>query len=146
MTHIILFLAWTLLIYIVHRLAHIIPSIKELHFMHHHYISTHGATGWHWSNLFFYQDDYFSTYEIYITEVIPTFLFCLFTGEWWIFLFFYVWSAFIQENIEHNIKFDMYPFLTSGKWHMVHHNVGEYNFGIFTPIWDILFDTYRKKD
>jgi sterol desaturase/sphingolipid hydroxylase (fatty acid hydroxylase superfamily) len=63
---------------------------------------------------------------------------------WWLFVVYYVWAAFIQESIEHNSKFDIYPILTSGKWHMVHHHHKNYNYGVFFPIWDIVFGTWKS--
>lgn len=141
MNHIFWFLTWTLMIYFIHRIGHVIPIIRDIHGKHHRYISEHNITGWTWKNLFFYQDNLFSTLDVFITEVIPTIIFCYLTGEWWLFGFFYVWSATIQECIEHSPNFDMYPYLTSGKWHLRHHLKGKCNYGIFTPIWDILFGT-----
>ena len=66
------------------------------------------------------------------------------TGQWWISVFYYVWAAFIQERIEHNSNFDIYPFLTSGQCHLVHHTNPEKNYGLFSPIWDIVFDTFKR--
>jgi sterol desaturase/sphingolipid hydroxylase (fatty acid hydroxylase superfamily) len=62
---------------------------------------------------------------------------------WWLFVVYYIWAAFIQEAVEHNSNFSIYPILTSGKWHMVHHYHKNYNYGVFFPIWDILFGTWK---
>jgi sterol desaturase/sphingolipid hydroxylase (fatty acid hydroxylase superfamily) len=124
----------------MHRLVHVLPYAKHFHCDHHAYIIKHG-TDWHWNNLFLFNDTWKSTVDLWITEVIPTILFCLITGQWWILLFYYIWAAFIQERIEHNSKFDWYPWLTSGKWHLVHHRKPRKNFGLFIPLWDILHGT-----
>ena len=128
------------MLYWIHRIGHYTPAIKQIH-MHHHRFVLHHCTTWHWSNLFLYNDDWISTLDLWITEVIPTLLFSLVTGEWWISVFYYIWAAFIQESIEHNSTFNL-PILTSGKWHLMHHR-GEINYGLFTPLWDLIFGTYK---
>jgi sterol desaturase/sphingolipid hydroxylase (fatty acid hydroxylase superfamily) len=57
---------------------------------------------------------------------------------------YYVWAAFIQESIEHDQNFDLYPVLTSGKWHMMHHRDENCNYGVIIPIWDIVFGTMKS--
>lgn len=94
-----------------------------------------------WKNAFLYFDSWSSTVDQWLTEVIPTLLFCAVTGQWWLAAFYYVWAGFIQEGIEHNPKVDLYPILTSGRWHLVHHKSDSKNFGVFFPIWDWLFGT-----
>lgn len=136
------FVVWTLLIYWMHRLAHVVPILKKAHFGHHKTISQNVPPKWHWSNLFLFQDNLISTLDIVLFELIPTILFCFLIDQWWILVFYYAWSAFVQENIEHNPNFNIYPWLTSGKWHLIHHKK-ECNFGLFTPIWDIIFNTHR---
>jgi sterol desaturase/sphingolipid hydroxylase (fatty acid hydroxylase superfamily) len=61
-------------------------------------------------------------------------------------VFYYLWAALVQEVIEHNPNFNLYPALTSGKWHLIHHRDNGSNFGLFFPIWDILFKTHKKID
>jgi hypothetical protein len=141
MFYIVSFLIWTFVIYWAHRLAHAIPVISTIHADHHKYV-VQNEVNWHWSNLFLYNDTWLSTLDLWITEVIPTIVMSLFVG-WWLFIAYYIWAAFIQERIEHNSKFNLYPFLTSGKWHMIHHRQAKYNYGIFFPIWDIIFRTWK---
>jgi sterol desaturase/sphingolipid hydroxylase (fatty acid hydroxylase superfamily) len=134
------FFLWTLMLYWIHRLSHHSPVIRAVHLHHHKFIITHSTT-WHWSNIFLFNDDWTSTLDLWITEVIPTLLFSLITGQWWISVFYYLWAAFVQESIEHNKNIDL-PILTSGKWHLIHHR-NESNYGLFTPLWDIIFGTYK---
>jgi sterol desaturase/sphingolipid hydroxylase (fatty acid hydroxylase superfamily) len=134
------FFSWTFLLYWVHRLVHAVPLLKKIHW-HHHKFAIQNKLKWHWSNLFLFNDDYTSTLDLWITEVIPTMLFSYITGQWWIFIFYYIWAAFFQENLEHS-QIDYYPF-TSGKWHMVHHKTANKNFGLFFPVWDKIFKTER---
>lgn len=128
------------MLYWIHRIGHATPVIRAIH-LHHHIFILSNHTRWHWSNLFLFNDDWTSTLDLWITEVVPTLLFSLVTEQWWISIFYYVWAAFIQEMIEHN-KHVNFPVLTSGKWHLMHHR-GEVNYGLFTPLWDIIFGTYK---
>lgn len=128
------------MLYWIHRICHMIPVIREIHLHHHRFVLTHTVT-WHWSNLFLVNDDWTSTLDLWLTEVIPTLMFSFITGQWWISVFYYIWAALIQEVIEHRPTFDL-PVLTSGKWHLMHHRA-EINYGLFTPIWDKIFRTYK---
>lgn len=143
MYYVAVFILWTFVIYWMHRLAHIIPFIQEYHYDHHKFV-TKNTVDWHWSNLFLYNDTWKSTVDLWITEVVPTVVLSLMFG-WWLFVAYYLWAAFIQERIEHNENFNYYPF-TSGKWHMIHHRDKNYNYGIFFPVWDILFQTSKSLD
>jgi hypothetical protein len=148
MSYVAIFLIWTFMLYWVHRAAHKAPLIKHLHRDHHKYINTH-STSWHWNNLFLFNDTWKSTADLWITEVIPTLIFSYITGAWWISVFYYLWAALLQERIEHNSEFSIYPLLTSGKWHLIHHRNTKLNFGLFFPVWDMLFGTqktYETKD
>lgn len=149
MYYIFVFISWTLYLYLIHRVIHSIglrlfPVAFNAHADHHRYINTNKQTTWHWNNLFLFNDTWTSTLDLWITEVIPTLIFSYITGEWWISVFYYLWAALVQEVIEHNPKFDLYPFLTSGKWHLIHHHNTSVNYGLFLPIWDILFGTFKS--
>lgn len=144
MTAFFWFLVWTFLIYWCHRLGHRIPLVRWAHAGHHKFIATNPPPRWHWSNIFLFQDNWVSTLDVWLTEFVPTILFCWITGQWWIAVFFYTWSAFVQEAIEHNPRFNKFPWLTSGRWHMIHHKNFKYNYGIFHPLWDMLFKSYKS--
>ena len=132
------FLSWTFLLYWIHRIIHRIPMVNKFHQDHHIYINRHGGTRWHWNNIFLYNDTWKSTADLWISEVIPTLVFSYVTGCWWLSIFYYLWAALLQEMLEHNPNFDMYPFITSG---LVHHKKQRKNFGLFIPLWDKLFKT-----
>lgn len=138
----VIFLMWTFYLYWIHRIGHRISFVNKFHQDHHSYIIKNNGTKWHWNNLFLFNDTWKSTIDLWITEVIPTVIFSAVTGHWWVLIFYYFWAAFIQEVIEHNSKFSMYPFLTSGKCHLVHHKNQRRNFGLFIPLWDKLFGTF----
>lgn len=123
-------------------MAHKSSFLKKYHFDHHKNVVTDDMK-WKWNNLLLYNDTKESTIDLWLTEVIPTIIFCLITRQWWIFIVYYVWTAFIQERIEHNKEFDI-PVLTSGKWHLMHHEKENCNFGLFTSLWDKIFNTNRR--
>jgi len=142
---ILYFLSWTLMLYFIHRLAHKIKFIKVFHNQHHVYVNKIGSSGWKLNNIVLYNDNLPSTIDLYITEVIPTFIFSLITNQWWIFIFYYIWAAFLQEELEHKKGLN-FTVLTSGDWHLIHHRNPNKNFGLFLPVWDILFRTYKHVD
>jgi lathosterol oxidase len=136
-----LIILWNLCLYSLHRITHITPVIKDLHRKHHIYVLTN-PTGWHWNNVFLYNDNLEGTLDFWVTEVIPTIIFCAIFNCWWLFMFFWIWAAFFQENLEHNNNIN-FPFFTFGKWHVEHHKNPKKNFGFFFPIWDKLFRTEK---
>lgn len=142
---IVYFFSWTFVLYWIHRLGHKTPFVKKWHWDHHSFIVKNGAQGWHWNNLFLFNDTWTSTLDLYVTEVIPTLLFSWITGQWWIAVFYYIWAAFFQERLEHNKNIDV-PVFTSGRWHLIHHRQSNKNYGLFLPVWDILFGTYKRVD
>lgn len=136
------FLLWTFLIYWIHRLCHNVSYLSHFHKFHHKFVAQHRIT-WHWSNLFLFNDDWPSTIDYWITEVLPTIVFVLITQQWWLGIGFYLYAAFVQEWLEHNPNFNFYPFYTSGRWHILHHTAPPCNYGIGTPFWDWVFKTNK---
>jgi len=137
--YIFIFILWTLVLYLIHRLVHITPVLKELHWDHHKYVNLND-TGWRWNNLFLFNDTWKSTIDLWITEVVPSLIFSIVTGHYWVIVFYYIWAAFLQEELEHNKKINLYP-ITTGRWHLVHHRTPNKNFGLFLPFWDKIFRT-----
>jgi sterol desaturase/sphingolipid hydroxylase (fatty acid hydroxylase superfamily) len=139
---ILYFVAWTFMIYWLHRTFHVVPILKEVHLAHHRHVTLGtGSNGWNWKHMFLWIDDWKGTVDQWLMEIIPTIIFCWVFGQWWLLFFYWLWTAFIQERIEHNKNFNMFPILTSGSWHLVHHRNCNVNFGVFFPIWDIIFKT-----
>lgn len=139
--NILLFLSWTLMLYSIHRLVHRLPLLSRFHLAHHRYIKN-GNSKWNYKNLVLYTDDHGSTIDMWLTEVIPTILFCVAFNALWLWIFYYIWAALLQDTLEHS-NLDWYP-LTTGKWHMVHHRDARRNFGLFLPIWDKVFGTEKR--
>ena len=144
---IVYFFLWTCMLYWIHRIGHKIPFVMHYHLVHHSFINKNlksgELNGWHWNNLFLFNDNIESTIDLWITEVTPTIVFALVTNQWWILVFYYIWAAFIQEPIEHNPNINL-PFILSGKRHLIHHKHSNKNYGLFFPIWDIVFRTYKN--
>lgn len=140
------FFGWLLMLYLIHRAAHKILWLKRFHLDHHATIAKAmkegGIQGWHWNNLFLYNDTRESTIDLWLTEVIPTAIFSLAVGHWWFFLLYYVWAAFFQETLEHKSNLNI-PGLTAGEWHLLHHKYPTTNFSLFIPLWDIVFRTNK---
>lgn len=145
MTFIIYFLSWTFILYWTHRIGHQLTFMQKFHWDHHVFIVKNGNSGWHWNNLFLFNDNWYSTIDLWLTEVMPTILFSAITGQWWVFIFYYLWASVLQEQLEHNKNINWYPF-TSGRWHLLHHKNTNCNFGLFFPIWDIIFRTNKHVD
>jgi sterol desaturase/sphingolipid hydroxylase (fatty acid hydroxylase superfamily) len=142
---VVYFLSWTFALYWIHRIGHYISFIKKYHLDHHGFILRNGNPGWSWNNLLLFNDTQKSTIDLWITEVIPSFIFSWVTGQWWIIVFYYLWAALLQEIIEHNEHFNV-PLLSSGRWHLIHHRLPDKNFSLFFPLWDIVFGTYKNVD
>jgi len=144
MTYVATFLLWTFVVYWCHRSAHMIPFMRKFHMDHHRQVTQATIQGLNWKNIFLFFDTWNSTVDQWLTEVIPTIIIAVVLQQWWLLAFYYVWAAFIQEAVEHNDKINLYPFITSGRWHLIHHDTPTKNYGVFFPIWDIIFKT--KKD
>ena len=144
MIYIATFLLWTFVVYWCHRLAHMMPFMRKFHMDHHKQVTQATIQGLNWKNVFLFFDTWNSTVDQWLTEVIPTIIISAILQQWWLLAFYYVWAAFIQEAVEHNNKINLYPFITSGRWHLIHHDYPNKNYGVFFPVWDILFNT--KKD
>ena len=136
------FLLWTLVLYVIHRLLHVVPVLQNIHWDHHKYVNQHEIS-WNWKDIFLFNDTWTSTLDLWVSEVIPTLIFSWITGQWWISIFYYIWAAFLQQTLEHNKKINLYPF-TSGAWHLIHHRHMNKNYGLFIPIWDKLFRTEKS--
>lgn len=146
MDYLLIFLLWTFVVYWMHRAAHAISFMRRFHMDHHKQVSNQTINGLNWKNAFLWFDSKESTIDQWLTEVIPTIVISSITGHWWLFVAYYIWAAFIQETVEHNKKINLYPFITSGKWHLIHHDDPTKNYGVFVPLWDIIFGTRKKLD
>ena len=129
------------MLYWIHRAAHKIPLMNKYHSDHHAAINRMGTKSqWEWNNLVLFNDTWRSSIDLWITEVIPTLIFSFVINSYWPIIVYYFWAALLQEKLEHNKDLNLYPF-TSGRWHLQHHACADKNYGLFVPIWDIVFKT-----
>ena len=136
------FFLWTLLLYVVHRLAHALPYIKKIHSEHHRYVMRNRDWGIKWQDLYLSRGANKVTLDLWFTEVIPTLLFCAVTGHWWIFGAYYFWSAFYEKATKYNRDVDVF-LVTWGMWTLTHYRRNTLNFGGIFSLWDIIFKTNR---
>lgn len=135
------------LYYAVHRWLHVPGNMKSMHGFHHSSINTVPLTS-------LVQD--FVEHFIYIATFGPAMLLPFFVAGYqhWIaimayLVFFDAANAYGHTNIKctswvwtHKLSPFRYLFYTP-EFHLGHHNLFNYNFGLFMPIWDHLFGTYR---
>lgn len=135
-------LVWLLCLYWIHRAAHTFKWMKVFHLDHHKQIAVATPT-WRLNNLWLYNDSLKSTIDLWLTEVLPTLVLSLVFGHWHFCVTYYVWAAFFQETFEHKRGLDLFGF-TPGDWHLCHHRDATKNFGLFLPVWDIMFGTNQN--
>ncbi len=136
------FSLWTFVVYVMHRLAHSFSFLHYFHKDHHEQVTSQKIKGLHWTNCFLFFDNWKSTIDQWITEIIPAIIISYIFDQYILFFAYYIWAAFVQEFVEHNSKINFFPWLTSGKWHLIHHEYETKNFGVITWVWDRLFKTY----
>lgn len=140
-----LFLLWLLLIYGMHRASHKFEFLKYYHNDHHKRIYTGEYDGsFKLRHLLLIIDSKESIIDQWLTEVIPTIIFCLIFNCWWLLLFYYIYAAILSESFKHNKNFNWYPVIISGRWHLIHHKNPTKNYGIIFPIWDKILGTEQK--
>lgn len=143
MKTLLMFLLLTFVFYVIHRLLHSFRCLSYFHRDHHLNVSNNSVR-WRWNNLLLWNDTFKSTVDLWITEVIPTMLICWVFDSWTLLFLYWAWGAIVQEAVEHNKLFNL-PILTSGVWHMIHHSDSRVNYGVFIPVWDMLFRTHCAK-
>ena len=132
---------WTLVMYLMHRAAHDIPALWYFH-RWHHMVTYQGEWEFSWWNLVFWFNDWYSTVDQWIMEIIPTALFIYIFPETWPFgVYYYLDGVCLSEGItDHNPRICM-PILSMGRYHLRHHaNLGV-NYDQFTHLWDWVFGT-----
>lgn len=143
--NILLIFLWTLLLWSMHFLSHHTQFLWKFHLAHHEEV-LNGIGNPDWRNLFLWFNTFEVTMDQWLIEVIPTLVLAYAFNAYWLIMFYYVWAACIQESIRHNPEFNLMPFLVSGKYHLIHHRNSSKNFGVYTPIWDMLLGTYEWKN
>ena len=135
------FLIWTLVIYWTHKAAHSFEWLWQFHQAHHE-VEYNGELEFSWWNLVGWFNDWRSTLDQWITEVIPTGVFILiFPDAWPIAIFYYIDGFVLAEGLtDHNPRIDV-PGLSMGRYHLLHHKNPNVNYDLYFRIWDRLFGT-----
>ena len=139
---IVYFLLWTLVLYWVHRAVHKLPYLKDIHKEHHRYVVRSKESGIALRHLLLVHKSKDYTIDLWITEVIPTIVFSLLTGQIWILIVYYVWAALFQTSTKYDSNFDVFP-ITWGSWTLLHYRHNSNNFGSVFSLWDRLFKTNK---
>ncbi len=136
------FFAWTLILYWTHRAAHRLEFLWRFHSAHH---ETHydGSFEFSWWNLIGWFNDWRSTLDQWIVEIIPTAIFiAVFPAAWPLAVLYFVDNALAEGITDHNPRIRV-PGLAMGRYHLVHHEDHGANLDVYTPFWDRVFGTYR---
>lgn len=139
---IVYFLLWTLLLYWMHRAVHVLPYLKDIHKEHHRYVVRSKEYGIALKHLLLIHKSKDYTIDLWITEVIPTIVFSLLTGQIWILVVYYIWAALLQTTVKYDTNFDVFP-ITWGNWTLLHYRYNTKNFGSVFSLWDRLFKTNK---
>lgn len=136
------FLLWTGLLYGLHRLAHRWDVLWRWHQAHHAVVYA-GANEFSWRNLVGFYNDWASTFDQWLLEILPTILFIALFPRAWPLGFLYLADNIFAEGItDHNPRICP-PLLAMGRYHLAHHVDSRINFDGFTQFWDWVFATRR---
>jgi len=124
-----------LVFYAGHRLLHVKPMYRLFHKHHHRSVP---ATSF--ASLSLGLVDYLI--EGPLTTFLPAFLVKMNHKVYYLTAIFnLIWACYVHNSSHHNLG----SILCSSKKHQIHHSRGlkNTNFGLYTCIWDHLFNTYR---
>lgn len=145
-------LLWTLVMYWIHRLAHIHHPKNpfwQLHRAHHAvaYLSAPSKSTWpRLGQLVFWLGSWRATLDVIVTMTIPAILIAILIPRYGIFLlaFHYIYELFFSEYaLDHNPKIK--GFITHifawGDFHLLHHMTPRKNYSLIITLWDRVFQT-----
>lgn len=146
------FLIWTLIMYGLHRLAHVHSRRNLLWIIHtaHHriaYLSRRPVHSWpRASQFWFWLGDWKTSLDVLLTMTLPLLLICWVVPQYGFPLLVghYFYEIFLSEHrLDHN------PYVTGfwtrvfawGDYHLHHHAHPRKNFGLLVTWWDRVFGT-----
>lgn len=144
------FLLWTLIVYWMHRLAHIRIWYNFLYYFHlaHHKINYFRQSNlkFKWYYLFFYFGSLRASLDVICMLTIPAFIVYFIYPKIgiYILIFHYIYEVFFSEGLlDHNsnITGTSTKLFAWGKYHLVHHKKWNYNFSLMITLWDWVFKT-----
>lgn len=145
-----LFLLWTFLVYLMHRLAHIRHKHNLFHAIHlsHHKIDYLNANNrkFKWYYFFFYFGSLNATLDVLIMLTLPAFIVYFIYPPLgiYILIFHYLYEVLLSEGaLDHNpaIKGRITSFFAWGEYHLTHHKTWVSNYGLVITFWDTIFKT-----
>lgn len=147
------FFLWTMLVYLMHRVAHIKRRYNPFHWIHmaHHRINYWKPENrvFRWYYFLFFFGSIQATIDVVLILTIPAVTVCLIypaTGVY-ILVFHYIYEVFFSEGVlDHNprIKGTVTRFFAWGDYHLWHHKNWKYNYGLMITLWDSIFGTKHK--
>lgn len=151
---IILFMFWTLLIYAIHRLAHLrhkYNPLYKLHLYHHkiNYLSSENRR-FKWYYIFFYFGGIYETLDVLCMLTIPAVIVYIVspTIGLYVLILHYLYEVFLSEGtLDHNprITGKVTNVFAWGKYHLTHHRYWRYNYSLIITLWDWVFQTRQPR-
>ncbi|WP_343564317.1 sterol desaturase family protein [Kiloniella sp. b19] len=137
------FLVFTFVTYWTHRIAHCWKPLWYLHEAHHS-VPYKGEYEFSLLNLVGWYNDWRSTLDVWVTEVLPMAgLVLLWPATWPLAVLFYIDNVLSEGLTDHNPRINI-PGLAMGKYHIEHHKDMSVNFDGYFRLWDKVFGTQRN--
>jgi sterol desaturase/sphingolipid hydroxylase (fatty acid hydroxylase superfamily) len=146
------FLAWTFLVYWMHRLSHIHHArnpLWQLHRAHHMhpYLSQSGASKMPtFGQLFLWLGSWRASLDVFVVMTMPAILIAIISPRFGIpiLVFHYVYEIFCSEYaLDHNpnVQGRVTRIFAWGDFHLFHHMMPKRNFCLVITLWDRIFLT-----
>jgi sterol desaturase/sphingolipid hydroxylase (fatty acid hydroxylase superfamily) len=146
------FLIWTLVIYCMHRLAHISHRwnpLWQLHRAHHRnpYLSQLPESKWpKFGQWFLWLGNWRASLDVIVSMTLPLLIIAYFAPHVGLplLVFHYFYELFFSEyGLDHNpnIQGKATRFFAWGEFHLYHHLTPKKNFGLLITLWDRLLGT-----
>src|ERR1700744_2338404 len=132
-----LFLLWTFIVYVLHRLSHIKHKFNFLYFIHryHHRVdySIQNRRKFDWRYLLFYFGDFYESLDVICTMTLPAFILYLIFSKYGVYLlaFHYLYEVFLSEGqLDHNPRITgaITKYFSWGEYHLKHPKNVRYNY------------------
>lgn len=148
-----LFLLWTLLVYLMHRLAHVRHTFNFLYKIHiyHHKIDYFKKENrrFKWYYMLFYFGGVYETLDVLFILTMPLLFIYILLPNLTIYLviFHYLYEVFLSEGmLDHNpnVNGKITTVFSWGSYHLIHHKTWKYNYSLMITIWDRVFKTTKE--
>lgn len=146
------FLLWTLLVYLMHRLAHWRSKynfLYQIHLTHHKvdYLNPVNRS-FKWFYLLFYFGGLYETLDVILILTLPALIVYFINPNTGIYLlvFHYMYEVFLSEGfLDHNpnVTGSITRYLSWGKYHLGHHRNWKKNYSLMITLWDYIFGTRK---